>query len=42
MIEYVALVLLAIIPSSFSEAAKNELKNLEGKWKIVKGVDLQR
>jgi uncharacterized protein (TIGR03067 family) len=36
MIEYAALVLLAVIPSPFSEVAKKELKALAGEWEYVK------
>ena len=36
MIEYAVLVLLTVIPSPFSEAAKKELKTLAGNWEYVK------
>ena len=36
MIEYIALVLLAVIPSPFGEDAKKELKLLAGEWEYIK------
>lgn len=36
MIQYAAVVLLAIIPSQFSEDARKELKLLAGNWEYVK------
>lgn len=37
MIEYAALVLLAVVPSQFSEDVKKELKLLAGHWDYIKG-----